>query len=231
MEKKQKEQQIKQILFTLGADVCGIGAIDRFQKAPKGFSPLDLYEGCKSVIAIGVALPKGIMAVEPRCIYAHFNDPILTAKVDEIAVLGAKEIEKQFGGLAIPIPCDAPNDYWEPENLTAKGLISMKHTAVLCGIGQLGKNSLLLHPTFGNLLTIGVILTDLELESDALCENICIEGCNQCIASCPVQAIEEGRVNQKLCRPNAYGKTARGFGTVECHQCRNVCPMKFGKKG
>ena len=39
----------------------------------------------------------------------------------------------------------------------------MKHTAVLCGIGALGKNTLLLNPQYGNELTIGVILTDLNL--------------------------------------------------------------------
>ncbi len=229
MDKKEKVREIKEILLGLGADVVGIGDIERFQEAPKGFSPRDLYGECQSVISFGIALPKGVMKVEPRCIYAHFNGNIMAGKVDKLAFLGAKAIEKQFGCLAVPLPSDAPNEYWDAPNLTAKGLISMRHTAVLCGIGQLGKSSLLLNPTYGNLLIMGAILTDLELESDELCENICIEGCEKCIESCPAKAIKEGRVNQKLCRTKAFGKTARGFDTVECNQCRNVCPMKFGK--
>ena len=61
------------------------------------------------------------------------------------------------------MPCDNSYEYWDEEKLQGKGLISMKHTAVLCGIGALGKNTLLLNPQHGNELTIGVILTDLNL--------------------------------------------------------------------
>ncbi|MBC3798046.1 hypothetical protein [Acetobacterium tundrae] len=113
--------------------------------------------------------------------------------------------------------------------MRGKGLISMKHTAALCGIGEIGKSTLLLNPKYGNLLTIGVILTNLDLKSDPLGENICIEGCTKCIDACPVQAIKNGVVNQKLCRMNTYGKTARGFDTVDCNHCRVICPMRFGR--
>ncbi|KAA6328570.1 hypothetical protein EZS27_022547 [termite gut metagenome] len=41
-------------------------------------------------------------------------------------------------------------------------------------------------------------------------------------------AIENGRVNQKLCRNNTYGKTKRGFDTVDCNCCRTACPMNYG---
>lgn len=227
-EKRNTEEKIKQIIVTLGADVCGIGSIERFQSAPKGFSPIDLYQECQSVISFGVALPKGVMEVNPKLIYSHYNGAVICTKVDEIALLAAKEIERQFSCIAVPVPCDAPNEYWETENMTAKGMISMKHTAVLCGIGQLGKSTLLLNPKFGNLLVVGAILTNLKLESDEFCDSICIKGCTKCLDSCPTHAIENGSVNQKLCRLNTYGKTARGFDTVECNVCRRVCPMKYG---
>lgn len=224
------EERIKEIIKALGADVCGIGAIDRFADAPKGFSPIDLFDGCKSVISFGVALPKSLMRDNTRLIYGHFNGAVACSKVDEIAFYGSKQLEKELECIAMPIPCDAPNDYWEADNLTAKGLISMKHTAVACGLGQLGKNTLLLNPQYGNQMTVGSILTDMELHSDDLSENICIKGCRKCIDECPVSAIGDNHVNQKLCRPNTYGKTARGFDTVECNRCRKICPMKFGKK-
>ena len=51
------EKYIKNVALQYGADVCGIGSIDRFKNAPKGFSPLDLFDKCKSVIAVGIALP------------------------------------------------------------------------------------------------------------------------------------------------------------------------------
>ncbi|WP_238483646.1 epoxyqueuosine reductase [Anaerosporobacter faecicola] len=227
-DNKSIEQQIKELVLSLGADVCGISNIDRFQETPVGFSPVDLWKSCKSVISFGVALPRGIMEVNPRLIYGHFNS-ISCVQVDQIAFQTAKELEERFGSKAVPLPCDAPNEYWDAPNLTARGLLSMKHTAILCGLGQFGKSTLLLNPKYGNQLTIGAVLTDLDLTSDDFSKNICLEKCTRCVDACPVHAIQDGSVKQKQCRINTYGKTARGFDTVDCNQCRMVCPMKFGE--
>ena len=35
---------VKQIIYSYGADVCGIADIERFAAAPPGFSPSDLLE-------------------------------------------------------------------------------------------------------------------------------------------------------------------------------------------
>ena len=72
------EKHIKNIALQYGADVCGIGSIDRFENAPEGFSPLDLYNKCKSVIAVGIALPKGLYEVDSRLTYGHFNAEVCT---------------------------------------------------------------------------------------------------------------------------------------------------------
>ena len=222
------EKDIKEMAYQYGADVCGIGSIDRFKDVLGGYSPLDLFQQCKSVIALGIALPKGLYEVAPRLLYGHFNEE--TAKsMDKLELKLAKEIEEKYGCLAVPVPSDDPSEYWDAENMTSKGLISLKHTAVLCGLGSIGKNTLLINETYGNRLLIGAILTDLELKSDPIQEDLCIPGCKKCVEHCPAQAIEDGRVNQKKCRLNTYGKTARGYSTVDCNTCRSVCPMRFGK--
>ncbi len=221
------ENLIKQAIISYGADICGIANIDRFNEAPRGFSPIDLFAECKSVIVFGVALPKGITKVDSRLIYGHFNS-FICQRVDEISLRGAKTIEEKFKAITVPIPCDAPYDFWDKENMVGKGLISMKHAAVLSGIGEIGKNTLLINNKYGNLLTIGAILTDLDLQSDELSESICIKGCTKCLDNCPVYAIQNGIVNQKLCRTASYSKTERGFDTVECNRCRVVCPVRFG---
>ena len=228
MEKNEIAKKIKEAAKALGADVCGIGDISRFSRAPEGFSPLDLYDGCRSVIAVGMALPKGLYKVEPRLLYGSFNAEICT-RLDDLELLLARYIEDELGGICVPVPCDAPNEYWEPETRTAKGLISMKYTAALCGLGSIGKSSLLINEKYGNRLTIGAILTDLELPSDPISPELCIKGCSKCVESYPVGAIKDGRVNQLLCRANTYGKTARGFDTVDCNICRTVCPMATGR--
>lgn len=221
------ENRIKEIVLSLGTDVCGIANIDRFTDTPYGFSPTDIYADCKSIIAFGIALPKGLTQVDPRIIYGHFNN-MSCSQVDEVSFRAAKIFENEFGCYAVSIPCDSPYDFWDEENKEGRGLISMKHAAVLAGVGTLGKNTLLLNNKFGNLLTIGAILTNLDMKSDELCESICITKCNKCVDSCPVSAIENGSVNQKLCRNNTYGKNKRGFDVVYCNTCRNVCPMRYG---
>jgi epoxyqueuosine reductase QueG len=106
----------------------------------------------------------------------------------------------------------------------------MKHAAVLAGLGALGKSTLLLNEKYGNLLTVGAVLTELDLDSDPFAESICIEGCNICIKNCPTQALDGQRADQQKCRQNTYGTDARGFSTVNCNKCRVVCPMRFGRK-
>lgn len=222
------KEEIREKILALGADVCGFGEIERFDEAPINFHPKDLYSECKSVIAVGIALPKGLLRVEPRIIYGHFNEDV-THKVDEIVFSAAKLIEKEYDGICVPIPSDSPYEYWDSETMTGKGIISMKHVAIACGIGQIGKSSLLLNPKYGNRLTLGAILTDIELESDPFSKDICIQGCTKCLDSCPVVAIHDKSVTQKQCRQNTYGSNARGFDTVDCNNCRSKCPMRDGK--
>ncbi len=221
------ECYIKETAYRLGADVCGIGSVDRFEDTPAGYAPRDLFTQCKSVIAVGIALPKGLYEIAPRLVYGYFNKEVCTM-LDHLALKLAKEIEAEFRCLAVPLPCNTPSEYWDAKTMTAKGLISMKHTAVLCGLGFIGKNSLLIHPGYGNRLAVGAVLTDLELSPDPLQPDGCIPGCSKCIDSCPAQAIEYKSVDQRHCRLNAYGKTDRGFDTVDCNLCRTVCPMRFG---
>ncbi|MGM9568379.1 MAG: epoxyqueuosine reductase [Clostridia bacterium] len=222
------EKKIKSLFLSCGADVCGIGAVSRFENAPAGFSPGDLDKNCKSVIVLGKSLPKGLLSDESKLIYGHFNE-MLCGEADKIAMDAAVQMEKKFHCRAMPVPSDGPYDYWESETMTGKGVLSLKHAAVLCGLGFLGRNTMLIHPEYGNLLTLGAVLSDLELASDPLRREECPESCGKCQKSCPVQAIGNGVVDQKKCRMNAYGKTSRGFDRVFCNQCRVVCPMRFGK--
>lgn len=222
------KEAIREWILARGADACGFAAVGRFADAPAGFSPCDLFAACKSVIVIGVALPKGLAQVSPRLLYGHFN-ALSCARTDEISFAAAKEIETRYGCAAVPLPCDGPYEYWDEARRHGRGLLSMKHAAQRAGLGTMGKNTLLLNPVYGNRLTVGAVLTDLALASDELCESQCIPGCTKCVDSCPVRAISGGSVDQSLCRAHTYGKTARGFDTVDCNACRTACPLRYGK--
>ena len=222
------EEQIKQIIFNQGADVCGIANIDRFSDAPVGFHPSDIYNECKSVIVFAKRLPKGLAYVNPRIIYKHANE-LNVNEVDRITYEASIAIE-QLGCVAVPLPCDGPYEYWEKDNLNGKGLLSMRHAAVFAGLGSLGKNTLLINKRYGNFLTLGAILTDLDLKSDPLSEELCIKNCCLCLDNCPAKALDGKTANQKLCRPHTYTTNDRGFEIVNCNKCRTICPRKFGIK-
>ena len=221
------KEQIRSIVHSFGADVCGFADISRFTHKDSDYHPGNIWKECKSVIVFGIALPKSFYDIKSRLIYGHFNS-ISIQKVDEVSFNAAKVIEKIKGIKALPIPCDGPYEYWDKEKMEGHGLLSVKQAAVLAGIGSTGKNKLLINKKYGNRLTLGLILTDYELESDELSGDLCLENCSLCIDNCPVNAIGNDGVNQKKCRINTYKKTDRGFDTVECYICRSICPLKYG---
>jgi epoxyqueuosine reductase len=222
------KENIKEIFIDLGADICGVANIDLFTDAPKGFHPGDIYSDCKSVIVFAKKIPMGLAHVNPRIIYQHFNSAG-HLELDRIAYLSSNEIEKTYNGIAVPIPANVPYDYWDTEKMEGRGTISMKHAAVLAGIGTFGKSTLLINRKYGNMLNIGAVLTNLNLPSDVPAESVCIKGCSICIDNCPANAINEFGVNQKLCRKHAYARNDKGFEVVNCNRCRTMCPMAFGQ--
>lgn len=160
--------------------------------------------------------------------YQQFNN-ISPAELDRIAYHASLRLERTFGAVAVPVPADGPYESWDAEKLEGRGVLSMKHAAVLAGIGTLGKSTLLLNGEYGARLNIGAVLTNLPLASDAPARSCCLPGCRICLDYCPVRAIGETGVDQKLCRNHTYGTNARGFDVVNCNQCRVKCPVGLGK--
>ena len=217
------KNKIKNILKTLGAEISGVANIDRFKDAPVGFHPADCFIECKSVIVFAKPLPKSMKKVRPEILY-NFSKETSIKEIDRISYLASIEIEK-MGGEAVPVPCNTPYEYWDSEKMIGKGLISMKHAACKAGIGEIGKSTLLLNPLYGSFLTMGVILTDLDLKSDIEIENVCLSGCRVCIDNCPSGAITKEGVDQKLCRNTSFAVNDKGFTLVSCNKCRILCPV------
>ncbi|WP_434511129.1 epoxyqueuosine reductase [Desulfitobacterium sp. AusDCA] len=222
------EERIKQILMNLGADLCGIANVERFKNAPQGFHPKDIYKDCKSVIVFAKAMPKGLADVNPRIVYMKATDVNLN-ELDRLSYSASLEIEK-LGGISVPVPSDSPYDYWDEDKREGRGILSMRHAALLAGIGSMGKNTLIINKRFGNMINIGVVLTNLDLKSDLLSEEMCIASCHLCLDNCPQKALNGLTVNQKLCREFTYSNNARGFGVCNCNQCRVICPRALGER-
>jgi len=221
------ELKIKALIKDLGADLCGISDVKRFQDAPKGFNPIDIYSKCKSVIVFAKRVPAGSLSANSCVPYTHANN-IATQEVDRIG-LDLCQILQDSGIEAIPIPSDDPSEYWEEENQCARGILSLRHAGYLAGLGVLGKNTLLMNEEYGNMIQIGAVLVDIQLEGDPIANySICAERCNLCIDSCPQEALDGVTVNQKLCRKLSNFITERGYVLKKCHLCRSICPNALG---
>ncbi|MCL1834016.1 MAG: hypothetical protein FWG49_05880, partial [Leptospirales bacterium] len=113
--------------------------------------------------------------------------------------------------------------------MTGKGLLSLRHAGYLAGLGVIGKNRMLNNPQYGNLIKLGAVITDAELDGDPILEHtFCKDRCKLCIKNCPSAALSEEAVNQKKCRLNHEGLTAKGASITICYNCRMFCPFRAG---
>lgn len=217
-------KKVKEILFSLGADLCGIAGIDRFGDAPEGYHPLDVLPTCKSVISFGCRFPAGTLHCSSPIPYTRVRNSI-TPKMDAIALDFCIEMEK-YKVACVPIPVN--ESQWDESTGRWRSIISQKHAAQEAGLGTVGRHSLLITPEFGSMVWLGAVLCEQELEPDARKESIC-NNCNLCVEACPVNALEGQELKQQVCWDYAFGEDAeKKTWRIACHKCRDVCPYHLG---
>ncbi len=217
---------VKEILTSLGADLCGIAGIDRFSDAPKGFHPLDVLPTCKSVISFGCRFPVGTIFCNSDIPYTLARNTI-TPKMNAITLDFCIEMEKR-GVVCVPIPTN--DSIWDSGTSRFRSIISQKHAAQAAGLGTIGRHSLLITPEFGSMVWLGAVLCTQELDADSMKERIC-DNCNLCVEACPVNALENVEIKQEICWNYAFGDDSDTHAwTISCHKCRDVCPYNFGSQ-
>lgn len=220
---------VKTFAKKAGARICGISSINLFHDAPKGFSPTDYFPQTQSVISFALKTPNSVIKNGNRITYSLIEDMLLE-QTHEIGLQLMLFFEK-YGFNAMLIPSE-PYEYWDEQNKTGKGMVSLKHIAYKSGLGVFGKNHLLYHYNYGNLIKLGAVATDAVLEADPIITgSYCAPGCNVCINSCPAGAISQQGVNQLKCRNHSSKQTLKGDMVYECNICRKVCVNAEGVHG
>jgi len=117
--------------------------------------------------------------------------------------------EKGIRGTAIPpgFPMDMtrwPGKIWD---------ISHKTIAEQAGMGQMGINRVVIHPEFGNHITLTTVIIDAALDryDKPLAESPCIQ-CGLCISVCPVGALSKDKgIDFMSCAMHNYHELFGGF--------------------
>jgi epoxyqueuosine reductase len=221
--------KLKSVVKDKGADLCGIAPADRFKAAPKGFHPNDIYEKCKSELVFAKRLPTESLFASSCIPYTHINN-IIIKEVDRLTIELSLELE-DLGVKNVPIPSDDPYEHWIPSDSYGRAILSLRHAGHLAGLGVLGKSTLLINCDFGNMIQLGAILLDVELEGDTIASYIgCPSECSLCLEVCPQSALDGKTVDQKLCRPLSNYISEKGYNLKKCYLCRKICPNHSGLK-
>lgn len=221
--------EVKEFVIRCGADKCGIASVERFEDAPKGFHPADIYPDCRSVVVFLKRMPSAVILATNPVPYTH-TAYLLYAELDRLGLKLCHHLENK-GIHAIPVPTDVPYIAWDENRKHGQAILSMRHSAYNAGLGILGRNTLLINPDFGNMVYIGAVLIDSPLDPDPIEENLsCPPNCRICLDACPQHALDGITVNQKICREVSFYKNARGFDIYDCNACRRSCLLRNGKK-
>jgi len=186
---------IKEKIMDAGVDLVGIAGAEDLILAYPPRPAAALMSSAKSVIVMAVSHSLG--AVCSPDIMLWTRSKMQTSRLlDETAEKIGRMLERE-GFLSLPISADKPVEIFKHDPETRKkfrqtrtvGFLSFKHAAVSCGLGEIGKNNLLLTPEFGPHQRLCAILTDAKLEPDPRQEfNLC-KGCNKCADACPSGAL------------------------------------------
>jgi epoxyqueuosine reductase QueG len=205
-----------------GASVVGIASSNDFDSAPECFRPADHLDGCLSVVVLGVPFSRD--ALESSARYTEVRRATIE-RTNEIAKEVMKKI-KTNGYKTMVVGCISGKFI---DGMT-HGPISLKHAAELAGLGDIGRNYLLINPEYGTLLWFSAVLTDAPLLPDRKVRHGFCDNCNKCVDACPSKALDDYPVSfgKKKCANTCFKYVDKKW-MLSCFLCRSVCPHRFGK--
>lgn len=205
-------QDIKAAAKSMGADIVGIGSIDRWSTAPIQMDPKQIMPNAKSIIAVGFRVLRGsLRGIEEGTYFSNYSAMGyggITYLYMPMTVINLSKMIEDAGYEAVPMghqsdwrAIDALGYLREdfsrpvaPGKAAPDVMISLRIAGFLCGLGEIGYSKMLLTPEFGPRVRVGIIITELELEPDPIMEpgTLC-NRCMACVRECPGGCIPADR--------------------------------------
>lgn len=222
-EARDKTNAVKHLVRSLGAVAVGVTALEQgFVYTFKGRfdeeygNPISLDH--PNIIVFLVEMDYDAMHQAPRCevLRESAKQYYRAAKISKIV-----ETILQRAGYKAKAHFDAHYDLILPP------------LAVAAGLGELGRNNILVADRFGSRVRIGAVTTDIEMKFDVRAylgvKDFC-EICKKCAENCPSGALKTGEPSdirgvEKW--PTRVGQCYRFWRTAgtDCGVCMAVCPF------
>ncbi len=221
------KEAIRNCLKSAGAFDVGIASpLSGYDRAVAGYSPLEIWPPCRSIVVFAVAMTpwSNNTFVGPL---APGQGPRPLGPVPSTVCSDRFAMNRLARQITAPVTLAALGFLEAGGHAFSLRGIQCKLSGYLAGLGVYGKSGLLIHPVLGNRMCLGVIMTDAEIEPDSSLDGFDPCGdCSLCISSCPAKAFTPGKRypeswSREACTKKRAAMEARGF---YCHSCFAVCP-------
>ncbi|MEG0899451.1 MAG: (4Fe-4S)-binding protein [Oscillospiraceae bacterium] len=200
--------EVKKAARNFGADIVGIGSIDRWRDVPAAYNPTSMMSRAKSVICIGFRIHRGTLRGKQEGNYysaytlSGFND--INKVIAPMAQRNLASFIEDCGYEALPVMYYAHNitgnrgtvpTIENPCNeIKPDVFFDFRLGSVLCGVGEIGYSRLVLTPDFGPAQRLYFIVTEAKLDEDDIISGIC-DNCMECVRKCPAKALDSQKTD------------------------------------
>lgn len=198
---KEISEEMASLFTKNNIPVFGIDKATSLENEPLGYRPSDMLASAKSILCLGIPVPKGIFKCQGRSEWMYWRAANIYYRNIDMVLMQVASIIEEKREIAVPIygcfPYDIKGkaDFW--------GYMDLVKMAEAVGIGKVGKNGLLFNSKYGPRLILGGIVTTAELPPIAWPEKDekgCPEMCFICQEECPVKAIDKsGKMDRVAC--------------------------------
>jgi len=197
------KDRIRKYALELGVDDVGFAAVAHYNSPSS--PPLEsIFPGAKSLVIMAMQELENCESESMQIAHGGRMDIMEFGRASNYKM--ARFMQREFGAKVMTIPLSYPLEMSQ-RTKGAIGDVSLRHAAVAAGLGQFGRNNLVIHPRFASRVVFAGLITDLELTSDPQAEEVCTN-CNLCVENCPGNALEdEGKTHLMRCIKNSqpYG--------------------------
>jgi epoxyqueuosine reductase QueG len=213
---------------SLGLEMLGIAPVERFKSLDGSGRPDSILPEARSVIVVGMSVPRGrYLGTEIGTLWLNADQ-----RIGSRLLLSLSRFIEKDGWEAVPVLTHQAKHYPKtkpvvPGRPVPNVIPPYAYAAVAAGLGEIGYCGLFLTPAFGPRQSLGMIITDAEIEADPIFEGtICDhEQCKICAASCPSGAISQVKtVTVDICGKKM---TLADINYELCRLCQNGAAPDF----